>query len=117
MLSLGDHAPLPSPAVQRAPGQIGEAADCLTTRGQALGFSGGELVGDGIDQALVARETEDVVDTVRLSPSHQLVAGKARIGAEDDLHPRPPGPDLASDARDLGHGAGRDVATGAWCYN
>jgi hypothetical protein len=71
-----------------------------------LGFNGGELVGDGTDQALVARETEDVVDTGSPRTKHQLVAGKARIGAEDDLHPRPPGPDLAN-ARDLGHGTGR----------
>jgi hypothetical protein len=63
-------------------------------------------LGDGANQALVAREAEDVVDAVRLAPSHELVAGKARIGAQEDLHPRPPGPDLGRDAFDLVDRAG-----------
>ena len=53
----------------------------------------------GADQALVAREAEDVIDAVRLAPGHQLVAGKARIGAQQDLHPRPARADLGDDAR------------------
>jgi hypothetical protein len=58
-------------------------------------------VGDGPDQALIARETEDVVDAVGLTPRHQLVAGKAGIGAQQDLDPRPTRPDLGHDAFDL----------------
>ena len=63
-----------------------------TALGQALGRGCGQLVGDGADQALVAREAEDVVDAVRLAPSHELVAGKARIGAQQDLAPAASGP-------------------------
>ena len=80
-----------------------------TALGQALGLGRGEIVGDGADQALVAGEAEDVVDAVRLAPRHQLVAGKARIGAQQDLDPRPARADLADDARDLVHGAGRGI--------
>jgi hypothetical protein len=69
--------------------------------GYALGLGGGQVLGNRADQTLVAREAEDVVDTVRLTPSHELVAGKPRIRAQDDRHPRPAGPYLGHDAFDL----------------
>jgi Recombinase len=75
-------------------------------RGRALGLGSGEIGGDRAHQALVARQTEDVVDTGRLAPRHQLVPGKARIGAQQDLDPRPPGTDLADDAGYFIRGAG-----------
>ena len=77
VLGLGDDAPLAAPAVQRAPLQLGEAAR-RAALSQAIGFRRGELCGDRADQALVAREAEDVVDAVRLAPRHQFVPGKAR---------------------------------------
>jgi hypothetical protein len=99
MLGLGHDPARLAPAVQGAPREVGEAAH-RAALGQALGFSESALVGDRADQALVARETEDVVHAVRLAPCHQFVAGKARIGAQQDLDPRPPGADLADDAFD-----------------
>ena len=54
-----------------------------------LGGGGGQLGFELGDQARVAGEAEDIVDPVRLAPSHQLVAGKARVGAQQDPHPRP----------------------------
>ncbi len=97
-----------APAVQRAPSQVGEAAGGTPLR-QARPFGRGQVGGDGADQALVAREAEHIGDAVRLAPSHQGVAGKARIGAQEDLHPRPPGPDLGYDAFDLVDRAGRRI--------
>jgi hypothetical protein len=58
---------------------------------------------------LVAREPEDVLDSVRLAPSHELVAGKPRIRAQEDPHPRPAGPDPGHDACDLVDRASRGV--------
>ena len=66
-----------------------------------------------LDQARVAGEAEDEVDPVRLAPGHQRLAGEAAVGAQQDPHPRPAGADLADDARDLLHGAGRGVDVGA----
>jgi hypothetical protein len=94
----------PQPRSGGQAGEVGEAAR-RPALGQALDRGRGELVGDGADQALVAREAEDVVDAVRLAPGHQLVPGKARIGAQHDRHPRPAGADLADDPRHLLDGA------------
>jgi len=121
MLGLGDDAALPAPAVQRAPGEIGEAA-ARAALGQALGLGCGQLRGDRANQAVVAGEAEQVIDGVRFAPRHPPAAGEglgpspqpggraspgqARVGAEDDLHPRPAGPDLGPDAFDLVDRAG-----------
>jgi hypothetical protein len=56
--------------------EVGEAAHRAAARGQAFGFNGSELGGDGTGQALVARQTEDVVDAVRLAPRHPPAAGE-----------------------------------------
>jgi len=108
VLSLGDDPARPAPAVQRAPGEVGKAAR-RTPVGEAFGLSGGQLVGDGADQAVVAGEPEQIIDGIRLAPRHQLVPGKARIGAQDDLHARPAGPDLDHDTFDLVDRAGRGI--------
>ena len=46
-------------------------------------------------------------------PSHQLVARKARVGAQDDAHVRPALADLRDDARDLVPGAIGGILVGA----
>jgi hypothetical protein len=79
VLGLGDHAPLPAPAVQRPPSEVGEATGRATS-GQALRFGNGEFIGDRPDQALVAGEPEDVADPVALAPGHQRVPGEAGVG-------------------------------------
>jgi hypothetical protein len=108
VLSLGDHPARAAPAVERAPREVGEAADG-TALSQTRQRHRGEIVGDGANQALVARQAEDVIDAVRLAPGHELVAGKARIGTQQDLHPRPTGADLADDASHFILGAGGRV--------
>ena len=74
-----------------------------------LGLGLGQWVLDLGQQAGVAGEAEDVVDAVGLAPAHQLVAGEARVGAQEDLDPWPALADLADDARDLVLGPGRGV--------
>src|SRR3954452_6009336 len=49
----------------------------------------------------VASQAEHEVDAVLLAPEHERLAGKARVGPQHDLHPRPAGPDLPHDARHL----------------
>ena len=108
MLGLGDHAPLAAPAVERAPGEVGEAAG-RATLGQALGLGCGQIVGDGADQTLVAGEPEQVVDPVGFAPTHQRLAREARVGPQQDLDPRPTRPDPGDDPRHLLEGARRSV--------
>jgi hypothetical protein len=53
------------------------------------------------------------VNVVVLAPRHQIVAGKARIGAHQDAHLRPVPADLGNDARphrDIGCGERRGGA-------
>jgi hypothetical protein len=38
---------------------------------------------------------------VPLAPRHHGLAGKARVGPQQDAHPRPARPDLGGNARDL----------------
>jgi hypothetical protein len=71
----------------------------------------GELGFDLIDQPAIARQTEQEVDRVVLAPDHQRLAGKARIGAQQETHR---GPALADAGDDLRHlldaaGAGVDI--------
>lgn len=100
MLGLGDHAPLTAPAVERAPGEVGETAR-RAALGQALGLGQRELTSDDPDQALVAGEPEDVIDPVGLAPVHQRITREARVGPQQDLDPGPARPDLGDDPRHL----------------
>src|SRR5437016_3755066 len=44
-----------------------------------------EQFANRINQPLIARQPKDIIDTVRLAPGHDLLAGKARVAADDDL--------------------------------
>jgi hypothetical protein len=68
------------------------------------------MLRDGGDQARVAGEAEEVVDTVRLTPSHQFLAGEARICPCKDLHAPPASPNLADEPGHLIFGVGGLVA-------
>jgi hypothetical protein len=52
-------------------------------------------------QSGIARQTEYEVNAVRLAPPHQRVVGKAAVGTQDDVHPRPLMTNLRYDARHL----------------
>ena len=98
MLGVGHHAPRAAPAVERMPEDVGEPARRAALC-QALGLC--EIFGDCPDQALVAGQPEDVIDGICLAPNPQLVPGKAGVGAQQDLDPRPAGADLVDDPRHL----------------
>lgn len=66
-----------------------------------------------VDEARVAGEAEQEVHPVGLAPRHQLVAGEAAVGAEQDLHPGPAGSDLRHDPCHLLGGACAGVDVGA----
>jgi hypothetical protein len=99
MLGLADHAPCAAPAVQGGVAELLEAARRLAGLGM-LGGSFGQITFELGDQARVAREPEDMVDAIGLAPGHQCVAGKARVGAQQDVDPRP---SLANPRDDPGH--------------
>jgi hypothetical protein len=104
-LGLGDDAALAAPAVARLPGEVPEAAGRLAGLLAQLG-RGGELGLDLLDQPGVARQAEQEVHRVVLAPRHQRLAGKPRIGAQQDAHPGPALADAGDDPRHL-----RDAAT------
>ena len=120
----GSHSALPTPAfagagsAQARPGLQGAIAELGE---QALGLSAlprarlGPVQGrlQAGRKPRVARQAEDVVDPVVLAPSHQRLAGEARVGAEHDLHRRPTGADLPDDLRHLLDRAGAGVDVGA----
>ena len=60
-------------------------------------------------QTLVLRQAEDVVDTVCFAPRHHSLAGKARIGSQQDTHVRPGLANLPDNAGDFLHRTGRGV--------
>ena len=88
--------------------EVGEAAG-RGALGQALGLGGGQIVGDGADQTLVAGEPKQIVDPVGLAPRHQRLAGKAGVRPQQDLDLGPARPDLGHDALDLLDRTGRRV--------
>ena len=83
---LGDKAALAAPALERAPGEVGEAPCRLAAQaGVALGP--GVDGTDILNQAPVAAEPEDIVHpTVRLALGHQPLVGEARHCAQHDRH-------------------------------
>src|SRR5258708_2001310 len=49
-------------------------------------------------QTLIAGQSKDIVHRVILAPGHELFAGKSRVAAQDNPHPRPVLTDLPNDA-------------------
>jgi hypothetical protein len=95
---LADHAAVAAPAVQRAPGEVAEAARRLARYG-ALSGRFGKLGLDFLDQPLVARQAEQVIHPVRFAPGHQRLTGEAGTRSQQNAHPRPALADLGDDAR------------------
>src|SRR3954468_14740387 len=107
-LGLADDPAMAAPTVQRRPHEVLEAPrrlagpDALHRRHQQLGL-------DRLLQTLVTRQAEQVVHPVRLAPSHQHLAGKAGIAAQQDADPRPTLANLRHNAGNLVTRAGRTV--------
>jgi hypothetical protein len=67
MLSLADDAALATPAIERAVVEIAEPPRRFAG-GSALALRLRKLSGDGLLQARIARQTEHVINVVRLAP-------------------------------------------------
>src|SRR5713226_1030843 len=99
-LGLADDETIAAPTVQRRPHKVFEAtrrlagADALHRRGYQLGL-------DRLLQTLVARQTEQEVDTVCLTPCHQCLAGKAGVTTQQNAYPWPAPADLRDNARNF----------------
>ena len=72
----------------------------------------GEFGLDLPDQPAVLRQTKQEIHRVVLAPSHQRLAGKARIGTKQDAHLRPALADAGDDPRHLFDAAGAGVDVG-----
>ena len=70
-----------------------------------LGRGGGQVGFELGGQTPVAGQAEDVVDAVCLAPRHQIVAGEAAVGAQQNLDPWPGRAESINDAGHLGHSA------------
>jgi hypothetical protein len=60
-------------------------------------------------QSLVARQTQQIADTVRFTPTHDRVPAEPRVTADHNPCLRPPRTDLGHDALKLLNAAGRTV--------
>src|SRR5439155_21165265 len=99
-LGFGDDAAPAAPAVARRPHEVLEASRRLAgSLALLLGLA--ELGRDLVDEPGVAGKTEEEVDAVGLAPCHQVVAGEAAVGAQQDPHLWPAPADLPNDARHL----------------
>ena len=65
-------------------------------------------IDDRVEEPAVAGQAEEVIDA-RLAPGHQLLAGAAGVGAEQDPHLGPAPADAGDEARHRVLGAGRGV--------
>src|SRR6266511_1473708 len=76
-----------------------EAADLASGRRGLEARRGAFLeAGDMPPERAIGGEAEHVVEAVRLAPVHDVRAGVMAVGAKEDLHLWPVGPDRADDA-------------------
>src|SRR6266542_902358 len=97
-LDAGDDAADPAPAAGGVM-ELLEAADLARGR-RGLETAGGAFL-EAADVALQGAgrgEAEDVVEAVRLAPVEHFRAGVVAVGADEDRHLRPVGPDRAHQA-------------------
>ena len=76
VLGFADNPAIAAPAVEGGVAELLEEARRLAGLGM-LGRRGGQVGFELGDQTWVAGQAEDVIDAVRLAPSHQLVPCKA----------------------------------------
>ena len=110
-LRLGDNPALTAPTGAGAPGKVLEAALGFARPLAQLGRRG-EFGSDLADQSAIARQAEQKVDAVVLAPGHQPVAGKARIGAQQNTYCRPAASNVGDDPAHLFDAAGTRVDVG-----
>ena len=84
VLGFGDDATPAAPTLVGAVAELGEDARRLA-RCLILLLRLAHRPHQQAAQALVTRQSEDVVDTMLFAPVHQLFAAEAGIGAHDDL--------------------------------
>ena len=103
-----DDPALPTPALERAVAEILEPAGSFAGL-EAFGHSVGELLPDGRDETVIAGKAEQIVDTVCLTPRHQILAAEAAVGAQQDPCSWPAGTDLPDKSLYLFPGTGGTV--------
>ena len=77
---------------------------------EGLGLS--QLGGDGVLKSGVSGQAEQIVHLMLLTPPHQLFAGKAGVGPQQDLDPGPDPPQVGDDALDVVEGIGGGIDVG-----
>ena len=105
VLGLADHPSPPAPAVAGGIEEVlaaGLPVSWCSASAQASST-------DRVDEPAVAGQAEEVIDAQVLAPGHQLLAGAAGVGAEQDPHLGPAPADAGDEARHLVLGAGRGV--------
>ena len=101
---LADHPPFTGPGFARAVAEVTETpgglAGALT--GQAGRF---HFFAQGLLQALVARQTQNIAHVVGLAPGHDRVTAETRVCANDDPRLWPTCANLTHDALQFVHTA------------
>src|SRR3954462_12887727 len=108
MLGFGDDAPGAAPGVMRFIDELSEHADSLL---RLLAYSArlGHLGVDALAEPLIPCQSEDVVDLIGLTPTHQIVSAEAGVGAQQDPHFWPARTNLLDDALDFFPAARRGI--------
>ena len=83
-LGFGQHPPVAGSTVEGGAAKVHEVSDrlpMLIREDSGLG----QLGADGDFEAGIAGQAEQIVDLMVLTPSHQLLSGKAGVGPRQDL--------------------------------
>ena len=81
---FGQHPPVAGSIVEGGAAKVLEAPDRLLMPVRE-GIGLGQLGADGDFEAGIAGQAEQMVDLMVLTPSHQLLSGKAGVGPRQDL--------------------------------
>ena len=110
-LDFGHHPPVAGSTVEGGVAKVLKEPDRLLMPVRE-GIGLGQLGADGGFEAGIAGQAEQIVDLMVLTPSHQLLSGKAGVGPRQDLDMGPLAAQSGDDALDLLQDAGGGVDVG-----